>query len=108
MRNITLILLVMIVGTLNAGCGPKASDMALCRPELTPALLFDRYAGAPAASGLRYRTDWPATPAVYQLGESISYRERFLDIQRGGASGHGRMGYTYRRFDTVRTGRAVR
>ena len=51
------------------------------------------------------RADWPATAGLDRPREEISYRETIMDRQ-------GRSwldeGFTYRRFDSTRTGRTTR
>lgn len=60
------------------------------------------YSGLDAAVA---RTDWPATTGLDHQREEISYRETIMDRQ-------GRSwfddGFTYRRFDSTRTGRTTR
>ncbi len=107
-RVLTIGLLVVTGLALTAGCAGKRPAFAPCQPRSTPALLFDRYGGTPTAGQMAVRSDWPSTPSLHQLGESIYYRERFIDIQGAGPHGRGRLGYTYRRFDTLREGSAVR
>ena len=108
MRVMKFALFVVTGLVLAAGCATRQPLVAVHRSQLTPALLFDRCGGVPSASQMALRSDWPSAPSLYQRGESIFYRERFTDIQRAGPSGRGRLGYTYRRFDTVREGAAVR
>ena len=52
------------------------------------------------------RADWPVTTAFSKLGESIEYRETIIDWQ-GRFAGARDQRY-YRRFESVRTGRARR
>ncbi len=52
------------------------------------------------------RSDWPSTAALSVLGEEIAYRETIIDRQ--GRSTGGRDQTYYRRFYSVRTGRAGR
>ena len=51
------------------------------------------------------RADWPATAGLDRQSEEIIYRETIMDLQ-------GRSwfddGFTYRRFDSTRTGRTTR
>ncbi len=109
MRILTIGLLLVTGLALTAGCAGKQPAFERCQPRSsTPALLFDRYGGTPTAGQMAFRSDWPSAPSLHQFGESIYYRERFIDIQRAGPSGRGRLGYTYRRFDTLREGSAVR
>jgi len=108
MRIVTVMLIGAIGLVLVAGCVTRQPVPLVHKPQLTPALLFDRCGGVPSASRMAVRSDWPSALSFYQRGESVFYRERFTDIQRGGPSGHGRLGYTYRRFDTIREGAAVR
>jgi hypothetical protein len=51
------------------------------------------------------RTDWPATGGLDDQREEIIYRETIMDRQ-----GRSWMdeGFTYRRFDSTRTGRTTR
>lgn len=77
-------------------------------PLVTPALLFDRRGGWPTAGQMAYRSDWPSTSAMQGYGESIYYRERFIDIQRATPFGGAWPDLTYRRFETFREGFGVR
>jgi len=51
------------------------------------------------------RTDWPATAGLDHQREEIIYRETIMDRQ--GRSWFDE-GFTYRRFDSTRTGRTTR
>jgi hypothetical protein len=89
------------------GCGQPALA-PLCVADaapLSPALLFDHVEGAPGATEMAVRTDWPAVWSANRLGETIDFRERSVDWQGPGI--HGR-DFSYRRFVTTRTGREVR
>ncbi len=52
------------------------------------------------------RTEWPATVAFTPLGEEIEYAETIIDLQ--GRFGDNRDQTYYRRFSSVRKGRARR
>ncbi|MFH1110838.1 MAG: hypothetical protein V1790_16820 [Planctomycetota bacterium] len=51
------------------------------------------------------RTDWPATAGLDSQREEITYRETIIDRQ--GRSWFDE-DFTYRRFDSTRTGRTTR
>ena|GEM_PF-7103714 len=107
-RVLPVVVLVANIAILTSGCVNMRPAMVEHGPRSTPAILFDRYAGVPTASQMAYRSGWPSTLSLYQLGESVYYRERFIDIQEAGPHGRGRLGHTYRRFDTIREGSGVR
>lgn len=77
------------------------SPVAGARAELAAALLFDAQPGDYTASDFAVRSDWPSTTAFYSPGQVIFFSERFVDYQRPGA---GESDWTYRRFETVRSG----
>lgn len=68
-------------------------------------LIFDRHPGWYSADQFTWRSDWPSTRAYYRAPELIFYREHFHDYQ---GPGFNSLDFTYRRFDTVRYGAAVR
>lgn len=106
MRVIGALLAVLVLAVL-AGCGqPASAPLRLAEAaSLSSALLFDHVPGAPGATEMAGRTDWPAVWSADRLGETIDFRERFVDWQGPGI--HGR-DFSYRRFTTTRTGREVR
>ena len=91
-----------------AGCAADRPELELTDARRSAALLFDAQPGYPTASDVAYRSDWPSTESSYQLGESIFYQERFIDIQHSWPFGRGPHDHTYRRFSTYRTGVGVR
>jgi hypothetical protein len=106
MRLVSAMIAVLVLAAL-AGCGRPASA-PLCIADAGPlssALLFDRVPGGPGATEMAGRSDWPAVWSADRLGETIHFRERFVDWQGPGI--HGR-DFSYRRFVTTRTGREVR
>jgi hypothetical protein len=106
MRYIGALTALLMLAVL-AGCGrPASAPFCLANAaQLSSALLFDRVQGAPGATEMASRTDWPAVWSANRLGETITFRERNVDWQGPGI--HGR-DFSYRRFVTTRTGREVR
>ena len=107
-RILTVAVVAANITMLTTGCTYVRPAVVEHGPQFTPAILFDRHAGVPTANQMAYRSGWPSTLSLYQLGESVYYRERFIDIQEAGPRGRGRLGHTYRRFDTIREGSGVR
>jgi hypothetical protein len=58
-----------------------------------------------ATTAVNSRAGWPITVSMTPYPEEIEYRERFMDWQGPGLRGRDR---TWRRFDTIRRGRAFR
>ena len=94
------------------GCAPAhdraiAGDARFERPgqgrgaDFAAALLFDRKPGRYHASEFAVRSDWPSTDSFYSPGQVIFFTERFVDFQGRGLD---ESDYTYRRFDTRRSG----
>ncbi len=111
MRGGALMLMGLVV-LAAAGCGDRRScpceRASVCEPpaagqraDLATALLFDPRPGYYRASDFAVRSDWPSTTAFYSPGQVILFSERFVDDQRPGA---GESDWTYRRFETVRSG----
>jgi len=71
------------------------------RVDVAANLLFDREPGRYVASDFAGRSDWPSTDAFYSPGQVIYFRERFVDYQ---GRGFDESNYTYRRFDSQKTG----
>lgn len=121
MRYLVLTLLPIAAATLLAGCGQDCRKMhiasaqsperpahvASCAPirPIASGLIFDRVPGYYSASDFAYRSDWPSSVSGYRAPEQIYYREHFHDYQGPGWSF---FDHTYRRFDSVRVGEAVR
>jgi len=87
---------------------PADASVALAAspcPPLVSGLIFDRRPGLYSADQFTYRSDWPSTSAYYRAPEVIVYREYFRDRQGPGLPFYDN---TYRRFDTIRYGAAVR
>ena len=77
----------------------------LSRGQRNKHLIFNpRWNSFPIVNILR--DDWPSTIAYDRGGESIEYRETFIDIQTRSGGAHNDV--PYRRFFSVRTGRARR
>jgi len=73
-------------------------------PNTPMNLIFDKAPLQAIAYDSR-RSDWPATVSGYRLPETLAYRETILDYQ--GRSGiHSET--PYRRFESVRIGKAIR
>jgi hypothetical protein len=69
-------------------------------------LIFDRQPGTADASQFTWRSDWPSTDSYTRRPESIQYREHFHDSQ--GPGDNSLHDWTYRRFDSIRSGEATR
>lgn len=63
-------------------------------------LLFSPARSSYVASDFAYRSDWPSTNNYYQAGQVIYYNEHFYDYQGPGPN----QDWTYRQFDTYRSG----
>lgn len=84
-------------------CGRASSRVVqetTAPPQLASALLFDRYPGQYDPSSFAYRSDWPSTDSYYSGGEYIYYQSRLYDFQGRNTNPD----WTYRRFDTYRSG----
>ncbi len=68
--------------------------------QLSSSLLFNPGPSAYAPDSFAYRSDWPSTQSYYQDGQFIFFRERFYDVQGLNLNPN----YTYRRFETYRSG----
>ncbi|MBI4717890.1 MAG: hypothetical protein HY763_08820 [Planctomycetes bacterium] len=98
---VVLTMLLTVLGC--AGKRPHATGHP-ARIAAAPYLLFNP--DPEAFPIVEYgRSDWPATSSFNELGEVVEYQETIIDRQ-------GRFGIDqdlhYRRFDSVRTGRAYR
>lgn len=92
-----------------AHCHDQSPDSAtLAQAESTrgSSLIFDRHPGMYSADQFTYRSDWPSTMGYYRAPEVIFYYERFQDYQGPGWPSNG--DYTFRRFNTLRFGQAIR
>ncbi|NLX12059.1 MAG: hypothetical protein GXY44_00185 [Phycisphaerales bacterium] len=108
-------LVVCIVTMAIAGCastgatgefGPP-TECLVCSPvydqapEFAAGMIFDRRPGYFQATDFARRSSWPSTDTFYSPSQVVEFQERFVDYQ-GRSSGQ--WDYTYRRFDTRRTG----
>jgi hypothetical protein len=84
--------------TSDLACGPVM-------PRPVSGLIFDRQPGLYTADQFAYRGDWPSTLGYFRAPEVIFYRENFYDRQGPGVPLHDS---TYRRFQTLRYGHAIR
>ena len=98
-----MILLAILGPLLATGCSSIGRQVQL-QQHCTRELLF-----SPSWTGLPTcdvgRSSWPSTVAYGQVDEQVDYRETIIDRQ--GWFGNQRDFY-YRRFDSVRAGRARR
>lgn len=104
------VLLVAIWPLLSAGCATPGARRSRDVPGKTPATRPDSHlVFNPQGSGTQgwdvSRAPWPGTAAGPGPGESVEYTEVMID--RSGQNGRDD-GYTYRRFRSVRRGRAGR
>ena len=91
----------ILVATTLAGCATPVRTTGLAHiPEKN--LIFNpEWTGLPVLEVAR--ASWPSTAAFSSLVEQIDYRETIIDRQ--GSFGHD-LDFLYRRFDSVRSGRA--
>jgi hypothetical protein len=85
-------------------CPPRCKALQPFGPSAaaprSSALLFDRHPGTWPTAAFAQRSDWPSTDSYYSPGEVIYYNDRFIDYQGRNFSPD----YSYRRFDTSRSG----
>ena len=96
-------LMGILVSTAPAGCSVSARTTSSLQTSARNILFNPEWTGLPVSSVTR--TDWPSTVAFSSLYEGVEYRETILDRQGGFGSDRD---YLYRRFYSVRTGRARR
>jgi hypothetical protein len=91
-----------------AGMGPESASAGDCcyrsyssytRPT-SSSLLFNASPSRYDATQFTFRSDWPSTPTYYQSGQVVAFREYFHDQQGSNSN----PSWTYRRFDTYRSG----
>ncbi len=87
--------------------GPPAESLVQSpqAPEFAAGLIFDRRPGYFRATDFASRSSWPSTDSFYSPSQVIEFREHFVDYQGRPFSD---WDYSYRRFDTRRTGVAFR
>ena len=95
------VLLAIAVGLGCSGTGRDASARWIASKHL---IFNPEWTGIP--SGAVGRAAWPTTPAFVGREEEVSYRETIIDWQ--GRTSGGREPVYYRRFSSIRTGRAHR
>lgn len=114
-----LTIFVLAIVALGCGCAEdrcrsaaRCSDecsrpcmLAEAQPTGPSSLIFDRHPGMYSADQFTYRSDWPSTLGYFRAPEVVFYREYFRDRQGPGVPFNDN---TYRRFDTLRFGQAVR
>jgi hypothetical protein len=100
--------ILTIVGTVLVAAATGGTPYRLCPayrtagPSAQPnsSILFNPSPGAYHAGQFAYRSDWPSTPSYYQGGQFIWFQERLYDLQGRGQNPN----WTYRRFETYRSG----
>ncbi len=96
--------LLLLAPFIAAGCSVPMRSVRLPGIKCTSTIFNPEWTGLPVSSVPR--TDWPSTIAYSDFGEEITYRETIIDWQ--GRFGGTRDQLYYRRFDSIRTGRARR
>ena len=100
----TLGLLTPLVMVTLVGCSATATSAPPSRMSVQHVIFNPEWTGIPSLGFAR--TDWPSTVAFLHVGEEIDYKETIIDWQ-GRFGGNLDQTY-YRRFASVRTGRARR
>lgn len=100
----TLGLLMLLAPPVLVGCSAPATSAPSSRASVRHVIFNPEWTKIPSLSFVR--TDWPSTFVFSHVGESIDYKETILDWQ--GRFGRNLDQTYYRRFASVRTGRARR
>jgi len=100
----TLGLLMLLALSVLVGCSAPATYASSSRVSVQHVIFNPECTGIPPFGFARI--DWPSTVAFSHVGEEIDYKETILDWQ-GRFGGDLDQTY-YRRFASVRTGRARR
>ncbi len=104
MNRMFATLLLLLAMPIIDGCSVSARTARPRTVKMNNAIFNPEWTQIPVSAIAR--SDWPSTDAFSAHGEEVEYRETIIDWQ--GRFGRSQDQVYYRRFDSVRTGRARR
>ena len=102
-RKLAALLIGVLVSSTSIGCSVSARTAGPSYIAERHLLFNPEWMDLPV--GYVARSDWPSTVAFSTISEAVEYRETIIDWQGRFGADSDRL---YRRFGSVRTGRALR